>query len=122
MAGRVRELSRDAERGARARLVEAWAEGLDTRVLHCRELLHSWRPSHAQLCVDGGWERVLVCTRCKPLKRQVLDSEGCLVGSPRYEYAEGYLPDREDGLGRLDVEDRGRLRLAAIRRQQGAQD
>lgn len=114
---RERELNRDEEQGARARLVEAWAERLDTRVLHCRELQHAWRPSHAQLCVDGGWERVLACSRCRTLKRQVLASDGCLVGSPRYEYAQGYLPDRDEGLGRLDAEDRGRLRLAAIRRQ-----
>jgi hypothetical protein len=49
----------------------------------------------------------------------VLDSAGRLVGSPRYEYAEGYLPHRDDALGRLDSEDRAALRLAVIRRQQG---
>jgi hypothetical protein len=115
----ARSLVQDEERSERDRAVSAWARRLDTRVLHCRELQHSWKPAHAQLCLDGGWERTLVCIRCSTKKRQMLDAAGRLVGTPRYEYADGYLPDREEALGRLDSDDRATLRLTAIARQRG---
>ncbi|WP_237529057.1 hypothetical protein, partial [Streptomyces sp. SID5770] len=81
----ARRPGRDKARGERERVVGAWARRLDVRVLHCRELQHAWQPAHAQLCVDGGWERVLACGRCGSRKRQMLDAAGRLVGSPRYE-------------------------------------
>jgi hypothetical protein len=93
--------------------VEEFAASLPERYLHCREMNHNWRPFTVGSFKDGGFERVLRCTRCRTRKTQHLDSRGMIVGSAKYEHPEGYL---HQGMGRIVGEGRGLLRLESIRR------
>jgi len=92
--------------------VQDFAEGLKETFLHCRELGHNWRPYTAGSHPDGGFERVLRCTRCKTRRVQELSSRG-MVMTNRYEYVEGY---QHQGLGRIVGEGRGLLRLESLKR------
>lgn len=93
--------------------VREWADTLPERFLHCRELNHNWRPYNVGRHRDGGFERVLRCSRCKARKYQHLSTDGMLVGSPRLEYPDGYL---HTGNGRITGTSRGVLRLASLSR------
>lgn len=93
--------------------VQAFAEDLPERYLHCREMNHNWRPYDVGRHKDGGWERTLRCVRCKTRKVQHLDQYGMIVGSPRMIYPEGYL---HQGLGRIVGDGRGILRIESIKR------
>lgn len=93
--------------------VEAFAQGLPERYLHCREMNHNWRPFTVGRYRDGGWERVLRCVRCKCKKVQHLDAAGMIVGTAKYEHPKGYL---HEGMGRIVGEGRGVLRLESIAR------
>jgi hypothetical protein len=92
--------------------VREFAEGLPERYLHCREMGHNWRPFSAGRFEDGGFERILRCTRCKTKRMQSIDSHGMVLSS-RYEHPKGYLTD---GMGRIVGEGRGALRLESIKR------
>jgi hypothetical protein len=92
--------------------VRDFAQSLPERFLYCREMGHNWRPFSAGKYKDGGFERVLRCTRCRTKRFQEISNRGIIVGS-RYEHPEGYL---SNGLGRIVGEGRGALRLESIKR------
>lgn len=102
----------DGPKGADLDEVIAFAHGLPERFLYCREMGHNWRPFSAGRHKDGGFERVLRCTRCKTKRFQGIDSRGLILAS-RYEHPDGYLTE---GLGRIVGEGRGALRLESIKR------
>jgi hypothetical protein len=93
--------------------VEAFAEELPEKFLHCREMNHNWRPFTVGRYKDGGFERVLRCVRCRTKKVQHLDASGMILGGSKYEHPEGYL---HKGMGRIVGEGRGLLRLESIKR------
>lgn len=93
--------------------VADFAALLPEKFLHCREMNHNWRPYTVGRHKDGGYERVLRCSRCRTLKTQHLDRFGMLVGSASYQHPEGYL---HAGMGRIVGEGRGVLRLESIKR------
>jgi hypothetical protein len=93
--------------------VQAFAEDLPDRFLHCREMGPNWRPFDVGRHRDGGYERTLRCVRCRTRRIQHLNRDGMLVGSPKLIYPDGYL---SHGLGRIDGAGRGVLRLASIAR------
>jgi len=97
--------------------VRELAEGMSDKFLQCRELTHNWLPFNVGRHRDGGYERTLRCSRCRTRKIQHLDINGMLIGSPRYEHAEGYLVE---GMGRITSEGRGMLRVVSIARSTGA--
>jgi hypothetical protein len=80
--------------------------------IECRDYGHSWRRHNVVWRKsERSYERVLRCTRCRTLRRDLLNSDGDPVRS-NYEYADHYLID---GLGRLTGPDRSALRLANLR-------
>lgn len=102
----------DAEHFSLLSDVEAFAEALPDKYLHCRELGHLWRPYKAGRHPDGGFERTLRCNRCYTKRVQDLSSRG-MVLTNRYIHPEGYL---SEGVGRIVGEGRGLLRLESIKR------
>jgi hypothetical protein len=102
----------DRPREAEIADVRDFAESLPERFLYCREMGHNWRPFSAGRHKDGGFERVLRCTRCKTKRFQGIDHRGIIMSS-HYEYPDGYTTD---GLGRIVGEGRGVLRLESIKR------
>jgi hypothetical protein len=99
--------------------VQEFAEGLPERFLYCREMGHNWKPYTASAYRDGGFERVLRCTRCKTRRHQEISNRGVIVHN-RYEYPEGYSAPK--GMGQIAGEGRGVLRLASIKRIVGKGD
>jgi hypothetical protein len=93
--------------------VRDFAETLPERFLHCRELNHNWRPYTVGSHPDGGYERVLRCTRCRTRKIQSLTTSGALMGGVKYIHPPGYL---HEGFGRIVGEGRDALRLESIKR------
>lgn len=88
---------------------ETFAAGLNTRVLHCRELGHNWKPWTASYDPKArAYDRRLRCASCKTQRVQVLDSSGHPV-SNRYVYPEGYLAQNVDGVGLSALRDVFRL-------------
>ena len=92
--------------------VQEFAESLPERFLYCREMGHNWKPFSAGRYKDGGFERVLRCTRCRCRRIQSISSRGLIVASS-YEHPDGYLLK---GLGHIVGEGRGLLRLESIKR------
>ena len=87
--------------------------GMPDTYRECREGGHRLDPYDAvKLPKNEGWIELKRCTRCGVERIRRLDSAGYIVGS-RYSYSNvtGYLLA---GLGRLDRDDRGALRLDAI--------
>ena len=100
------------------REVETFAKGLDEKFLLCRELGHTWRPWTASKFRDGGYERVLRCSRCLTRRFQEISSRGEILHS-HYKHPEGYL---HKGMGRITGAGRGVLRLESIKRSVVATD
>ena len=92
--------------------VRSFAESLPEKFLYCREMGHNWRPFSAGRFRDGGFERILRCTRCRTRRVQGISARG-LVLSNRYEHPDGYLVQ---GIGHIVGEGRGVLRLESIKR------
>jgi hypothetical protein len=92
--------------------VADFAASLPEAFLHCRELGHNWRPNTAGKYKDGGYLRVLRCSRCRTKRREELTSTGMKI-STSYEHPDGYLTD---GIGRIVGEGRGLLRLESMTR------
>lgn len=92
--------------------VSDFAEGLPERFLYCREMGHNWRPQSAGRYKDGGFVRILRCTRCKTERHQEISSVGVITMN-KYVHPEGYLAK---GMGRIVGEGRGVLRLESIKR------
>lgn len=92
--------------------VQAFAESLPERFLYCREMGHNWRPFSAGRYQDGGFERILRCTRCRTQRIQGISSRGFIISS-RYVHPDGYLVK---GMGHIWGEGRGILRLESIKR------
>ena len=93
--------------------VAEFAQSLPERFLYCREMGHNWRPYSAGLYKDGGFERILRCTRCRTRRVQAITSRGVVLTN-KYEYADGYQAPK--GLGQIVGEGRGLLRLESIKR------
>lgn len=98
--------------GADAAAVAEFAANLPERFLYCREMGHNWKPYSAGRFKDGGFERVLRCTRCHTRRIQELTAWGAVTRS-RYEHPDGYL---SEGLGRIVGDGRDALRLASLAR------
>lgn len=94
--------------------VQVWAEKLSQSFLYCRAFGHNWRPWTAKWIPEQRcFEQIVRCTRCKNQRLQLLDRRGDVVAG-HYRYAPGYL---HKGLGRLVGEDKGKVRLEALKRQ-----
>lgn len=64
---------------------------LTDRLLHCRELGHTWKPLTVSWDPESrSYDRRLRCPSCRTVRRQLLTSTGH-VHSNRYDYPEGYL-------------------------------
>lgn len=76
----------------------------------CRTYLHAWRPTDVEL--DGvNFIQHLQCRRCSTRKQfRINKFTGAIVGSPKYDYADGYLIEG----GRMTAVERGSLRLVAV--------
>lgn len=92
--------------------VREFAGTLPEKFLHCREMNHNWRPYTVGGHPDGGYERVLRCTRCRTRRVQHLTASGAVISS-KYIYPDGY---ESKGLGRIVGEGRDALRLESIKR------
>src|SRR5688572_3545900 len=77
--------------------VQEFAKNLPSKFLECRELGHLWRPHDASRFKDGGFERVLRCTRCTTKRIQEITMRGEVMRQ-HYKHPEGYLTD---GMGRI---------------------
>lgn len=94
----------------------ARAENLKTSHLLCRTIGHSWKPQAAVFYPKiRAYYTAYRCTRCRTERVAWLDSQGRPTsgGGSRYNYPEGYVMP---GVGHLDTDDRGVLRLAALSR------
>ena len=80
---------------------EQFAAGLSDRLLHCRELGHTWRPSTVQWDPQArSYDRRLLCRNCRTVRIQLLDRSGHVL-SNRYQYPDGYLAQNvARGVGR----------------------
>lgn len=92
--------------------VAEFAEALPEKFLYCREMGHNWRPYSAGKYRDGGFERILRCSRCRTRRVQEINSRGVVLVN-KYIHPEGYL---HKGMGRIVGEGRGVLRLESIKR------
>ena len=102
-----------APEGADVEEVKAFAEGLSTAFLLCRELQHNWKPFSAWWDEEHhNYARTIRCVRCRTRKVQRLSSTGAVLTS-HYEYTEGYLAEH---LGRIVGEARDSLRLESLTR------
>lgn len=91
----------------------ARAADLKDTHLTCRTIGHAWKPLTASWHADeGAYFTGYRCTRCRCERQQWLDRFGRPV-SNTYVYPEGY---QMAGLGRLDRDDRGTVRLEALAR------
>lgn len=84
--------------------VDTFAANLGDRVLHCRELGHTWRPLTVSWdATSKAYDRRLRCSSCRTVRVQVVTGKGHVM-SNRYEYATGYLATGvEVGRGDRDV-------------------
>ena len=87
--------------------VSSAAKEMDIDTLQCRDFGHHWRTRHIERHREY-FERVLVCQRCSTEAIQQLSRSGVVLGR-RYTYADGYL---FKGIGRLDANAKGAIRLA----------
>ena len=79
--------------------------------LHCRDYGHAWRAHTARYLTDQRvYEQQLRCTRCRTIRKRLLDRQGDVVRSG-YVYVKDY---QLRGLGRLTGSDKGMLRLASL--------
>ena len=85
---------------------------LSDRLLHCRELGHTWKPLTVRWDKESSaYDRRLRCPSCRTIRIQLLTSTGHVV-SNRYDYTDGYLAKGVD-VGTLH---RDMFRLEAITR------
>lgn len=106
-------MENEAHGGADVEEVKAFASGLSTSFLLCRELQHNWKPYSAYWDEEyHNYARTIRCVRCRTLKVQRLSSSGAVLTS-HYEYADGYLAEH---LGRIIGEARDSLRLESLTR------
>lgn len=83
--------------------VDTFASSLSDRVLHCRELGHSWRALTARWDPESqSYDRRLRCSQCRTVRVQLLTERGHVI-SNRYIYADGYLATNVDGRNDRDV-------------------
>lgn len=79
---------------------EEFAHTLPDRLLHCRELGHTWK--HNTVSYDEKarcYDRSLRCSSCRTIRVQVLDSRGHVIRNG-YKYPDGYLvPGTVDRIG-----------------------
>lgn len=96
--------------------VAARAHDLKDAYLTCRTLGHAWRPRTASWNSEArAYYAAYLCERCGGERACWFDQYGRPV-SNRYTYPEGYVMP---GVGRLDRDDRGTIRLEALARQLG---
>lgn len=92
--------------------LEGIADQLPTEFLRCRDLGHNFQPYTVRR-YRNAYEERLRCPRCKTKKIRTIGSRGLFLGSPRYEYPEGYLIK---GQGNLSADARGIIRLNSVLR------
>lgn len=109
---RRRTQPRTVDRAAPDFSLESVIESMRDEHVQCRDFSHSWRPFTASQAPDGHYEQVLRCSRCRTLRKRLLDRRGAVVSSA-YEYADGYVVK---GLGRINGSERDHLRLVSIRK------
>lgn len=93
--------------------LNAWIKKTPVSQLTCRDLLHSWE-DYAAKQIPSGFERTLACDRCGCLKVQTLSKHGQVLRS-NIRYDSSYLLPK--GAGRLDRQDKARIRVAIVRTQ-----
>lgn len=86
----------------------AWSDG----IVHCRIYGHGWTPLTVQRDDGTGYLVTQQCRRCGGRRFNEMDEFG-YASAWRYNYATGYL--NEDLGGRIGLDGRAVLRLAAIR-------
>lgn len=93
---------------------DRFAHSLSDKVLHCRELGHTWRPWGASEERQAKcYIRTTRCSQCRTLRHWVIDYQGHVVSS-HYSYPDGYLAKHvERAYGR------DHYRLEAIQRELG---
>jgi len=70
---------------------DSWAHRLPDRMLHCRELGHTWRPwGISEEAEAQCYVRTTRCSSCKTLRHWIIDYRGHVVSS-HYTYPDGYL-------------------------------
>jgi len=70
---------------------DRWAHQLSDRMLHCRELGHTWRPwGISEEAEARCYVRTTRCSSCRTLRHWVIDYTGHVVSS-HYTYPTGYL-------------------------------
>jgi len=91
----------------------SFAQSLNDKQLHCRELGHEWRDHTVTWDAKASvFDRALRCRNCHTIRRQTLDRRGHVLRNG-YQYTEGYLASKvvnREGLTR-DV-----FRLEALTR------
>lgn len=93
------------------------AHGLKDAHLTCRTIGHAWKPQTAAWHAESAaYYAAYGCTRCRTERRCWYDRHGHPV-STSYAYPEGYAMT---GLGHLDADDRGTIRVEAFTRMLGA--
>lgn len=105
--------SRRAAEDPNIRDAPSFAQSLNDKQLHCRELGHEWRDHTVAWDQKARvFDRALRCRSCGTVRRQVLDRRGHVIRNG-YVYGDGYLATKvlnRDGLSR-DV-----FRLEALTR------
>lgn len=93
--------------------VDQTISGMRDDHLQCRDFGHSWRPYTARWSPeDRCYETQLRCQRCKTIRVRLIGQRGEQL-SNHYDYADGYIVK---GMGRLDGDERNRLRLESVQR------
>lgn len=91
--------------------LSGFVSGLSDRVLHCRELGHTWKPMTVRWDGDAAcYDRRLRCPSCRTVRIQLLSRDGHVV-SNRYDYPDGYIAK-----GAVHSANRDVFRLEAITR------
>jgi hypothetical protein len=92
----------------------SWTGTLPERFVRCRDLGHRWRTTTVEWVEnDRLYHRNLRCSECGTVRVQNFGYDGAVL-SNSYIYPEGYQAPA--GVGRLDAEDRGQIRLVSLQR------
>ena len=82
---------------------EEFAAELSDRLLHCRELGHTWRPFTVSFDKSSrSYDRRLRCASCRTIRKQLLDSRGHVIRNG-YDYSDGYLAKNLERGGSRDA-------------------
>lgn len=109
-------MTRPAQHHASVEDAQEAAADWSDQILECRTYGHKWRPATAAYTKDRKAIATTQVCLCMTERHSTLDARTGWVMAIHYEYPDGYVLK---GLGRIDGDAKGALRLATVQRVYG---